>query len=366
MKRPLDKITVEGFKSIRSLKEFELNNLNVIIGANGAGKSNFIEVFRLIAAMMKWDGLRAYVAGSADAFLYGGPKITPHISVNLRFGVNGYDFELAPTEDGFLIINNERRFYFPNPNAVRCFGSGNFTPLLLREKDGAGRSGGRSASGYTYDAIIGWQIYHFHDTSKEAGMRRLQDVGYNQKLAEDACNIAAFLRMLKLAHHESYKAILNTVRLVVPFFDDFILEPDSNEMVRLSWRQRGLNDYPMRPSQLSDGSMRFICLATALLQPEPPSTIIIDEPELGLHPAAITILAELVKVASERTQVIIATQSPALIDQFGIEDIVVVNHEDGASTFKRLKEEDFSEWLEDYSPGELWSKNVIAGGPTYA
>ncbi len=365
MAKSLDKITVTGFKSIRSLKDFKLAALNVIIGANGAGKSNFIEIFRLIAAMMKPDGIREYVAGNADSYLFGGPKITSQIAVSLKFGDNGYDFELAPTEDGFLMINNEVRYYFPNPSAVRNFGSGSFTPGLWMERDRPGYMKPKSATTYTYEAITSWQIYHFHDTSKEAGMRRKQDAGHNQTLAEDARNIAAFLSRLKLEHTASYQAIIEAIRLVVPFFDDFLLELDSNEMIRLAWRQRGLNDYPMRPTQLSDGSMRFICLATALLQPHPPSTIIIDEPELGLHPAAIMILAELVRAASKRTQVIIATQSPALIDQFAIEDIIVLNHEDGASTFKRLKEEDFSEWLKDYSVGELWCKNVIAGGPTY-
>jgi predicted ATPase len=121
----------------------------------------------------------------------------------------------------------------------------------------------------------------------------------------------------------------------------------------------------MQPYHLSDGSIRFICLAAALLQPNPPSTIIIDEPELGLHPAAIVILAELIQVAAKGTQVIVATQSPALIDQFGIDDIIVANRRNGASAFQRLKEKDFTEWLKDYSVGELWAKNVIAGGPVH-
>ncbi|MBW2186691.1 MAG: AAA family ATPase, partial [Deltaproteobacteria bacterium] len=134
---------------------------------------------------------------------------------------------------------------------------------------------------------------------------------------------------------------------------------------RLNWRQKGLNDYPMRPSQLSDGSIRFICLATALLQPNPPSTIIIDEPELGLHPQAITILAELIKSASKRTQIIVSTQSPALIDNFSIEDIIVANRDNGATSFKRLDGNNFTAWLENYSVGELWTKNVITGGPVH-
>lgn len=150
--------------------------------------------------------------------------------------------------------------------------------------------------------------------------------------------------------------------MVVPFFYDFILQPDYNENIRLNWQQIGLNDYPMRPSQLSDGSIRFICLATALLQPQPPAAIIIDEPELGLHPEAIGILAELIKLASERSQIILATQSPLLLDQFSIKDIIIAKRKDGASTFVRLNEQDYAAWLEDYSIGELWIKNVIQGG----
>jgi predicted ATPase len=153
----------------------------------------------------------------------------------------------------------------------------------------------------------------------------------------------------------------------MPFFDDFLLdvaEFGEKQKINLSWKQKG-SDYPMQPYHLSDGSLRFICLSTALLQPNPPSTIIIDEPELGLHPAAISILAELIQNASKRTQVIVATQSPALIDNFMVEDIIVVNRKDGASTFERLEEKDFNIWLETYSVGELWSKNVISGGPVY-
>jgi len=140
--------------------------------------------------------------------------------------------------------------------------------------------------------------------------------------------------------------------------------PKKNEKVRLNWRQKG-SDYPLKPQHLSDGTLRFICLTTALLQPHPPSTIIIDEPELGLHPYAIEILAELIQAASERTQVIVSTQSPALVDYFEPENIVVVNRKQGASTFERMKMEDLSEWLDNYSLGELWRKNIVTGGPSH-
>lgn len=364
MARPLDKITIKGFKSIRSLEDFELQGLNVLIGGNGAGKSNFIGFFRMLRAMMKPDGLRQFVAGNADAYLFGGPKTTAEIEIGMRFGENGYGFELSSTEDGFFLINNERRHYYPL-STERYLGSGNFNPGLLIDKDSPGFQTKRGASWYTYNAICSWMIYHFHDTSPESGMRRYHDQGHNEALFFDAANIAPYLLTLQTSKPSSYAEILNAVRLVIPFFDDFILRPNAQENLRLDWRQRGLKDYPMRPSLLSDGSIRFICLATALLQPEPPSAIIIDEPELGLHPQAIAILAELLQDAAKRMQVVVATQSAALINHFSIEDIIVVNRKEGQTTFERLKEEDFSEWLEDYSVGELWAKNVIAGGPTY-
>jgi predicted ATPase len=215
------------------------------------------------------------------------------------------------------------------------------------------------------DIIVQWQAFHLNDTSKTAKIRHTENIIDDKYLRGDAANLAPFLLRLKNHHSAAYKEIIDSIRLVMPYFDDFQLDIKDfgkGKEINLAWTQKGY-DYPFSPFHLSDGSIRFIALATALLQPEPPSTIIIDEPELGLHPEAIHILAELIRDASNRTQVIVATQSPILIDNFGIKDIVVVNRENGASTFKRLNEDDFKVWLEDYSVGELWTKNVIAGGP---
>ena len=222
-------------------------------------------------------------------------------------------------------------------------------------------------SKHVYDIISSWQIYHFHDTSRTAGMRHYEIIQDNKFLRADASNIAPFLSRLRDKSVQEYEEILAAVRMVMPFFDDFLLETvdfGPKSKMNLSWKQKGI-DYPMQPYHLSDGSIRFICLATALLQPHPPATILIDEPELGLHPAAISILAELIQDAAKRTQIIIATQSPALIDQFSVEDIIVVNRKNGESTFERLEKADFKEWLTSYSVGELWTKNIISGGPVY-
>jgi predicted ATPase len=373
MPHALDKLTIKGFKSIRKLKDFELTNLNVLIGGNGAGKSNFIDFFRLLRAMMELPlpglgsaSLQAYIAdgGGSDDFLFNGPKVTEQIEVATRFGQNGYRFKLSPTTEESFIINDEARYYEGGTSGWWEMGSGQTTPQLLRDKDRMGAVGRRNVASYVYDAISSWKIYHFHDTSRVAPMRRFETIDDSDYLRFDAANIAPFLFDLKNNEKSAYKQIVDTIRLVTPFFDDFILKPNKKEKVRLRWRQKG-SDYPLKPQHLSDGTLRFICLTTALLQPDPPSTIIIDEPELGLHPYAIEILAELILATSTKTQLIVSTQSPSLIDYFEPEDITVVNRKKGASVFQRLNKRELSAWLEDYSLGDLWRKSIVTGGPSH-
>lgn len=373
MPQAIDKLTIKGFKSIRTLEDFELTNLNVLIGGNGAGKSNFIDFFRMLRAMMELSlpgltsaNLKAYIAdgGGSDDFLFNGPKITEQIEVETIFGPNGYRFKLAPTANDTFIINDEARYYKGGSARWWEMGSGSTTPELLKEKDGRGVTGYRNVASYVYDSISSWKIYHFHDTSKVAPMRRYETIEDSDYLRFDAANIAPFLLSLRNNEESAYNQIVDTIRLVTPFFNNFILKPNKNEKVRLRWKQKG-SDYPLKPHHLSDGTLRFICLTTALLQPDPPSTIIIDEPELGLHPYAIEILAELIEATSKKTQLIVSTQSPSLVDYFEPNDIIVVNRKKGASVFKRLIKDELSSWLEDYSLGDLWRKNIVTGGPAH-
>ena len=311
---------------------------------------------------MKREGLQQFVEGNANTFLYGGAKTTNAIKINLRFGENGYHFDLAPTQDGKFWIDNEQLHYFPpapHRNTTRTLGSGNFNPELFNDKERSGLDTDRNAPWHIYQSISSWQIYHFHDSSALSRMRPYRDKGHNEVLFNDAANIAPFLLSLKSEHRSIYRDISSAVRCAIPSFNDFELKPNADENLRLDWLQTGLNDFTMRPGHLSDGSIRFICLATALLQPNLPATIVIDEPELGLHPRAIAVLAELLQAVATQTQVIVATQSPELINYFALEDIILVNRSNGQSTFKRLNEKDYSAWLEEYSVGELWTKNVI-------
>jgi predicted ATPase len=368
MAQALDKLTIRGFKSIQELAAFELSNLNVLIGGNGAGKSNFVELFRMLRAMVDQTfGNYVITRGGADDFLFNGPQTTPSIEAEFEFGQNAYAFALEPTPNGNFLISYERQKYLPS-GGWKSIGINQLESKLSDRKNETSISGISFGVGYyVYQSVSGWTVYHFHDTSNNAPMRRYEIVQDSTRLRADAANIAPFLLSLKTTDFIAYTSILDAIRLVIPFFNDFVLTPTyrgEKEVVNLSWTQKG-SDYPMQPYHLSDGSIRFICLATALLQPNPPSTIIIDEPELGLHPFAIAILSELIQATANKTQVIISTQSPALVDYFSPENIIVVNREGGASTFDRLDTHDFAEWLDDYSLGELWQKNIVSGGPVH-
>ena len=364
----LKKLTIRGFKSIEQLEDFSLGNLTVLIGANGAGKSNFVDFFRMLRALAD-ESFQIFVneQGGGDGLLFLGPKQTPQISAHLEFGKNLYEFELTPTASGSLQVASERVKYEAG-QSFKTITSGSMESMLKSRKDEIS-SLYRNSFGvphYVYEAISRWTIYHFHDTGPLAPMRRDQPLRDCFRFRQDASNIAPFLLNLLEDEPRSYELIRDTVRLIAPFFDDFLLRPQTrgtDELVRLEWQQKG-TDFPFQPNHLSDGTMRFICLATALLQPDPPATIVIDEPELGLHPYALSLLADLIKSAADRTQVIISTQSPTLLDYFLPEQIVVVSRQKGRSVFERLDATSLSEWIDSYSVGELWQKNVVQGGPT--
>jgi len=376
MGRQIDKITLKGFKSIRDLDSFPLKSLNILIGANGAGKSNFIDFFRLLRAMVD-DNLPGFVRehGGADGFFFMGPKYTRRISARLEFGQHAYEFILAPTSSAELMFEGQQIHYAGGSKAggaTYSASGGIREPAFKGPRDRESESGkflGKlfEAMGLNIsESVRSWIVYHFHDTSMLALMRRKGSVRDNEYLRPDAGNLAAFLLMLRDAHPATYEKIRDTVRLAAPFFDDFKLRPQPSNgdmLIQLEWTQRG-SDYPFHASQLSDGTLRFVALTTALLQPNPPTTILVDEPELGLHPYALNLFAGLVKSTATKTQVIVSTQSAPLLDNFEAEDIIVVERKEGASTFKRLSSTELQEWLKDYSLGELWQKNMIGGRPS--
>lgn len=353
------KLSVKGFKSIQNLDNFELYNLNVLIGANGAGKSNFISLFKLVNEIYE-SNLTSYVAvqGGPDTFLYGGRKISQSIDMEFYFKNNGYHIDLVPTNDNRLIFGSEKSWFggvfYPNSSSVEL-GHGHSESLLKQAQD--------PYSPYVREAVSRWRVYHFHDTSDSSVIKRRHASNDNLVLKPDAANLAPYLSMLSDKHPADYQRIVDTIKFVLPFFGQFVHRDD--DYVELEWTQQGQPDTPFKASMLSDGSLRFICLATLLLQPEAllPSTILIDEPELGLHPYAISVLADIFKQTAESRQIIISTQSVELVNDMLPEDVIVVDQTDNGSTFTRYSQQDLGSWLEDYSLGELWKQNVLGGRP---
>ena len=370
----INSITIQGYKSIRRLEDFELGHINVLIGPNGAGKSNFVSLFRLLRELIE-ERLQLLLAteGGAGAFLYLGPKVTKELKVKLSFGQNGYEFGLVPTVDNRLVFSNESAIYkghlVGGSETLRRLGSGHFEAKLRSRKDEPGLRAPKGSPYYVFESLSSWIVYHFHDTSPLAGVRLQGKINDNISLRWNAENLAAFLYRLKSTHTSHYEKIRDVVRLAAPFFDDFQLRPLplDPESIQLEWRQRG-SDYPLLASQLSDGTLRFICLATALLQPTPPRTMLFDEPELGLHPYALSLLGGVIQKSvapwgTPYNQVIISTQSALLLDEFKPADIIVVQRTNDQSEFRRLAPEELSVWLNDYTLGELWQKNLLGGMP---
>ncbi|HEY1935782.1 MAG TPA: AAA family ATPase [Acetobacteraceae bacterium] len=360
----LERIEIGNFRSIRAA-QLELRALNVVIGPNGAGKSNLIGAFRLLDQIIQ-KRLREYVADhdGAARILHHGPKISPNLSMRFDFGANGYSFTLAPsTSDNLYFLREQTHFrgdYTPEGGSL--LGVGHQEAMLPE----AARKARKGVAHYVMQGVRDWVVYHFHDTSDTSPPKLMQDVDDNRTLRRDAANLAAFLYRLEQRHLDSFRRITEHVQRIAPFFSEFRVAPlaANPDKIKLEWRQRGSDAY-FDGSSLSDGTLRFICLATLLLQPRHlmPSVILIDEPELGLHPAALTLLAEMLRDAAVSSQLLAATQSVTLLDHLTPEEVIVAEQEDGASTFRRLDEATLRDWMEDYGLGELWLKNVLGGRP---
>ena len=352
----MKQIEIKGYKSIRELK-IPLRSINILIGANGSGKSNFLSFFDFLKQIYNRN-LQEFVAlKGIDTFLYGGDKITDEISTYLLFkGTNGYSFTLKKGDTG-LIFTKEGMWYGNNPymdNPIEIASFSNESTLRYQTKPRAK---------YIIDYINQLAKYHFHDTGENSPFNKESNVENDKfHLYEKGNNLAAFLFNVQKENKIVYSLIVRTIQSIAPYFLDFFLKPEANGNIKLRWQSKhsstiyGVND-------LSDGTIRFIALTVLFMQPDIPETIIIDEPELGLHPTAIAKLAGLIKsVSSKNCQVIIATQSTDLISHFDPEDIITVDQINGESVFERLSSESLKQWLEDYTIDDLWKRNIISTG----
>ena len=368
----LDYITVRGFKSIASIEKLRLEPLTVLIGPNGSGKTNFLGVFSFLNALRE-ARLQEYVirAGGADKVLHFGSRVTEklHIHIAFRNEVHQYEenqYEIALEPNGadelvpvseFVCFWDKSRHSRPYQDEIHA-ASGREAGISMPDLQKTARSVQRR--------LASWRLYHFHDAGAASPLKKTADVHDNHLLRPDGANLAPFLHFLREKQEDSYRLIAGTVRQVAPFFRDFVLEPQrlNADKIRLEWKHQGTDAY-FDASSLSDGTLRFMALATLFLQPKryKPSVIVVDEPELGLHPYAITLLASLMKQASTDSQVIVSTQSSLLLDHFDPKEVLVADRVNGATRLNRLESSRLESWLENYSLGQLWEKNELGGRP---
>ncbi len=347
----LKKIRIKGFRSIRNAS-VDLGNINILIGSNGSGKSNFLSAFAFVRKIISLELQRTVSKRGVKSLLYDGPDETEEIAIDALFENNSYGFSLKLTEEERLMFSDE---YFCQEHSGMKYslGSGHFESKLKDcVKDNA----------EPFLSVKSWCVYHFNDTSATSLMKRSCSTYDNVTLLDDARNIAPFLLRLKEEYPSDYRKIVSTIRLAAPFFEDFVLIPNNDaEDVMLRWKKID-NDGIMGPNQLSDGTLRFICLTTLLLQPKElrPMTMIFDEPELGLYPQAMVYLAEMIKSVGKTGQIIVSTQSADLLDEFSPDDIITVRDDGNGTEFSRLELEKLKDWLEDgHSLGQLWKKNLL-------
>lgn len=319
----LRKIKVSGFKSIKDC-ELSLGQINVIIGGNNSGKSNLISVFSLLQEFFG-KRLQEYVDRSgANQLFYKGKQNSEKILIETHFGQKSYEFSLVLTSDKKPVVHYAYPV-FENPS---------------------------------------WLVYHFRGERSPGMSGQEKRIIHPKALRCDGSNLADTLYFLKKEHKRNYKEIVGTIQLVFPRFSDFLLlipSENGRNPIPLKWFQKDC-DVAFSANHLSDGMFQFICLATLLLQPQElqPTTIIIDEPELGLSPYSISILAELIKQATVNKQIIIATQSADLLDRFAPGNVIVAEHGENGSEFKRPDDRDLALWFDEgYTMSELWKKNIL-------
>lgn len=402
-KLTLRRIKIQGFKSLKDVDLQNLNRISVFVGANGAGKSNLLSALRWIPLMQSSDiTYWSEMQGGLNAILHGGTKQTQSILMRLEFegeysilacekrnaGIFAYEARLIHARGNLLFEEEKVEFKKQGQESWKTIhlGSGHRWTALHRSET-RDETDEMSVRAIRY-SIRNMGYFHFHDTSDESPLRRGSRIDDTGLLNTFGANLPSFLRMLQDSQKEDYqialrriigltkriapyiKNIYPTISLLSPIEDqelkilDLINRPDlAKATVNLRWtdtQDRSFNAY-----DLSDGTLRSLALFTVLGQPWDlrPRFITIDEPELGLHPAALHLFCALCRSVSSDSQIFLATQSLFLLDSFDLSQIIVAEQHQGETRFKTLSQDDLQIWLDDYSLSEIFEKHIIGGYP---
>ena len=371
----IESVRIRGFRSLADVELAGLQNANVLIGANGSGKSNFVRFFEMMSWMLRSRRLSEFVGlqGGADDQLFGGNRVTPRMEAELALrteaGRNDYRFALAHahpdrfvfTEEAFRFSATDRQMEAPWQHAP----SGQSEAAIVDVAQAPPSPGVNPTTARVIVHLLkSCNVFQFHDTSDTSNFKKRWDVEDNNYLRTHGGNLAAVLHRLEQEDVRRLEHISRHVRRVLPVFDRFQVD-ESYGKASLRWKAVG-TDKTIGAHLTSDGSLRFFALVTLLSLPLEmlPNVLLLDEPELGLHPAAVALVGGMIKTLAVDRQIIVATQSPLLVDAFDLEEIIVLNLENGRTTFRRPDADEYRRWLgEGFMPGEMWQKNLIGGRP---
>jgi len=362
----IEQITIKNYKSLRKIESLPLHRINVLIGENGAGKSNFISFFEMLNAIYERRfGQYVLQRGGIGRFINFHAKDDESIYCMVDFdNINAVSLNIIPSQTGKGIISNFSHFFNGRGDKDKNYRNWHDTILDSDVEESGIQSDNSQRLRYVKKQLACFMVYHFHDTSLKSPMRGPSAMGDYEMLRSDASNLAAWLYRLKHTDEPSFQLIEGTLKSVAPYFRKFHLEPDAinPHQIKLEWEEEESDRY-LDGYSFSDGTIRFVALAALLLSEQRPDVILIDEPELGLHPAAMTKLAAMIRRASQKSQIIVSTQSAAFVDEFDGEDIIVAERNEEGSVLHRLDATKLDSWRNNYSLGELWRKNVLGGRP---
>ncbi len=343
----LTRIGIEGFRSIEKI-DIPLDRINLLIGPNGSGKSNVLGIFELLHAVTL-GRLQTFIGdngGTEILFRYGTAR-TESIRITAGFGDSVYEVVLTTDENRRCKIANEQLILAAGEKTLTLRSRNTYETGILT---GIGED--PSCESFRLH-LQSWTIYRFRQRC----------------VNHDEDELIRFLSMLKTTEQDHYTKIIDTIRLVFPQFSDFIFREEKGKQ-SVYWMDKTSGGYAFPLSALSGGTARFVALAVLLIQPFPPKLILIDEPELGLHPFAVAALADLIKFAGQRSQIIVSTQSVQLLNAFDPEtedaegcSILIVENHNGATSVTPTTPEILADWIEEYSIGELWQMNILGGKP---
>ncbi|MDP2904440.1 MAG: AAA family ATPase [Methylovulum sp.] len=362
----LKSFTIKGYKSIKEISGFEPKPINILIGPNGAGKSNFISFFKFLSWMLNSDGkLQEHVAylGGANDILHDGADVTKNIeaemSIKTASGINEYKFKLMFAKPDKLVFQEEKYRFSP----IKMSQEANWSSCGVGQEEAKLPEVDNKTATTILNLLRKLIVYQFHNTSDTAPMRLKWSIADGRWLKQNGDNLGSFLYRLQQEEKPYYLRIIKYIRLVLPFFDDFELYDEFGQVL-LRWKEKGTNKV-FNAGQASDGMLRTIALISLLAQnpKDLPTVLFLDEPELGLHPSAIDAVAGLIKAASSHCQVFVATQSISLVNNFDLDDLVVINRTGRHSDYSRPDCEKLAAYLEEFSTGEIWEKNIIGGRP---